>query len=176
MTVTRSEKNPLIKPADVKPSRPDFGVIGVFNAGVTHFNHEIVLLVRVAERPINQNKFVCLAPRLEMDTNRVVSLAFETERTGYDFSDPREIVTPGARYLTSISHLRVARSSDGINFKIDEIPALFPANAYETFGIEDARITMLNDIFYINYSAVSELGIVTQLASTQDFLAFEGMV
>lgn len=31
MIMSRSEKNPIIKPEDVKPSRPDFKVVAVFN-------------------------------------------------------------------------------------------------------------------------------------------------
>jgi predicted GH43/DUF377 family glycosyl hydrolase len=38
MNIIRSEKNPIITPEDVKPSRPDFKVVGVFNCGVTSRN------------------------------------------------------------------------------------------------------------------------------------------
>ncbi len=55
MNIFRSEKNPIIKPEDIKPSEPDFKVIGVFNCGVTRFKGEILLLMRVAETPINNN-------------------------------------------------------------------------------------------------------------------------
>ena len=49
MNVTRCNKNPLIEPKDVKPSREDFKVDGVFNCGVTKYNDEIILLCRIAE-------------------------------------------------------------------------------------------------------------------------------
>ncbi|MBE3088907.1 MAG: glycosidase, partial [Actinobacteria bacterium] len=52
MNIFRSEKNPIIKPGDVKSSRADFKVVGVFNCGVTRFKGEILLLIRVAETPI----------------------------------------------------------------------------------------------------------------------------
>jgi len=33
MNIFRSEKNPIITPEDIKPSRPDFKVVCVFNCG-----------------------------------------------------------------------------------------------------------------------------------------------
>lgn len=38
MNIYRYEENPLITPADVKPHREDFEVIGAFNAGVATYN------------------------------------------------------------------------------------------------------------------------------------------
>jgi predicted GH43/DUF377 family glycosyl hydrolase len=70
-----------------------------------------------------------------------------------------------------MSHLRLARSRDGYHFTIDDQPFLTAGNAYETYGIEDARITCIESVYYINYSAASDAGIVTALASTQDFTA-----
>jgi len=48
---SRHPLNPLIKPQQVQPSRPDYEVIGAFNAGATVFQGETILLLRVAERP-----------------------------------------------------------------------------------------------------------------------------
>lgn len=58
-----------------------------------------------------------------------------------DISDPRMIRTSEGVFLTSVSHLRLARSKDGLDFKIEKKPALFPENRYERFGVEDPRIT-----------------------------------
>ena len=60
MKVFRSPNNPIIKPEDIKPSRDDVEVIGVFNAGVTRVKNEVVLLLRVAERPIGRHPDVIL--------------------------------------------------------------------------------------------------------------------
>ncbi len=79
----------------------------------------------------------------------------------------------GQTYLTSISHLRVARSADGVHFAVEEHPALDPTDAYESFGIEDPRITQIGEVYYICYVAVSPRGVTTVLASTRDFRAFE---
>jgi len=55
MDIFRSEKNPIIKPEDIESSNPGFKVVGVFNCGVIRFDDEILLLLRVAEAPVNDN-------------------------------------------------------------------------------------------------------------------------
>jgi predicted GH43/DUF377 family glycosyl hydrolase len=83
------------------------------------------------------------------------------------------VTVDGRTWLTSLSHLRVARSTDGIRFDVERAPALSPATAYESFGIEDPRITFLDGTYWINYTAVSPHGIATALASTTDFRTFQ---
>jgi predicted GH43/DUF377 family glycosyl hydrolase len=173
MNVFRSPDNPIIKPEDVEPSRDDFEVIGVFNAGVTRFEYQIILLLRVAERPINTNPDVVLTTIYNDAKKRLVVMEFSKNDPEIDFSDPRLIITPTETYLTSISHLRLARSKDGINFEIDDAPTISPANGYETFGIEDPRISLIDSIYYISYVAVSPLGVTTCLISTKDFISFQ---
>jgi len=171
MNVFRSPHNPVIVPEDVKPSCDDFEVIGVFNAGVSRFEDEIVILLRVAERPINTNPDIEKAAVYDVTKRRLVKIEFLKDNPEIDFSDPRLIITPTETYLTSISHLRLARSTDGINFDIDEVPSIFPANDYETFGIEDPRISLIDGIYYISYVAVSPFGVTTCLISTKDFIS-----
>ena len=48
MKIERCVYNPLLTPADVKPSRQDFKIDGVFNCGVTEYKDEVILLCRVA--------------------------------------------------------------------------------------------------------------------------------
>lgn len=173
MKVKRYEGNPIIKPEDVKPSRPDFKVDCAFNAGVTRFNGEVLLLMRIAESPINTNPNVCLVPVFDIELNELVIKEFDKKDSSIDFSDSRFVRTSTEQYLTSISHFRIARSKDGLNFTIDEIPAMSPANVFEKFGIEDPRITFIDNKYYINYSAISDVtGVTTCLASTEDFKTF----
>jgi len=172
MNVFRSEHNPVIGPEDVKPSGDDFEVIGVFNAGVTRLEDEIILLLRVAERPINTNPDIVLAAVYDLAEEQLVIIEFSKDDPENDFSDPRLIITPTQTYLTSISHLRLARSKDGIDFEIDDIPSIFPANDYETFGLEDPRISLIDGTYYISYVAVSPLGVTTCLISTKDFNSY----
>ncbi|MBN2312277.1 MAG: glycoside hydrolase family 130 protein [Sedimentisphaerales bacterium] len=172
MNIFRSSQNPIITPEDVKPSRGDFEIIGVFNAGVTRFEGDVILLLRVAERPINDNPEVALAAVYDAAEKKTLIKEFSKRDSEIDFSDPRLIQTVGGTYLTSISHLRLARSKDGIHFKIENIPAISPAAEYETFGIEDPRISLISGVYYIHYVAVSPLGVTTCLISTRDFDSF----
>lgn len=173
MRVFRSPDNPLIGPNDVKPSRDDFEVIGVFNAGVTRYGNEIILLLRVAERPINHDPEIILTAIYDIMSDEFIQEKFATNNPENDYRDPRLIITPEQTYLTSISHLRLARSVDGINFDIEGAPSILPANEYETFGIEDPRITLLEGTYYISYVGVCPIGVTTCLISTQDFNSFE---
>ena len=173
MKVLRCPQNPIIAPKNVKPSREDFEIIGVLNAGVSRLDNEIVLLVRVAERPINNDPDIALTAVYNVDKKQLEIKEFPRSDPDTDFSDPRLIIKSGQTYLTSISHLRAARSADGINFEIDDRPAISAESEYETFGIEDPRISMTDGRYYIHYVAVSPFGVVTCLASTVDFANFK---
>ncbi|TKJ34829.1 MAG: glycosidase [Planctomycetes bacterium B3_Pla] len=172
MKAFRSPSNPIIEPKDVRPSRDDFEVIGVLNAGVTRFEDEVILLLRVAERPINKNRDVVLTAVYDVVEDRLVTKEFSRADPETDFSDPRLIIRRGQTYLTSISHLRLASSKDGINFKIEDTPTISAADECETFGVEDPRISLIDGTYYINYVAVSSLGVTTCLISTKDFTSF----
>ena len=173
MTTVRVAENPILRPEDVTPSRPDFEVIGVFNAAVARYSDEVLLLLRVAERPINRRADVVLSPIYDVDAGQVVARPFSRDDPRNDFLDPRLIVRPQETYLTSISHLRLARSTDGIRFQVADAPAIQAATAYETFGVEDPRITQIGGTYYIDYVGVSPLGVTTCLAATRDFESFE---
>ena len=173
MQVFRSPYNPIIEPKDIKPSRDGFEIIGVFNAGVTRFQDEVILLLRVAERPINKNPGIMATAVYDVGSGELITKQFSKDDPTNDFSDPRLVITPNQTYLTSISYLRLARSSNGIDFKIEDTPAIFPANDVESFGVEDPRITFIDGVYYITYVAVCPFGVTTCLASTKDFSSFE---
>lgn len=173
MAVFRSQNNPVIKPKDIKPSRDGFEVVGVFNAGVTRLENDVILLLRVAERPINNKPDTELAPIYDVIKKDITLKEFSRNDSEIDFSDPRLIIKASGTYLTSISHLRIARSRNGIDFKIETKPAITPANEYEIFGIEDPRISFIDGTYYITYVAVSPFGVTTSLASTKKFNKFE---
>jgi predicted GH43/DUF377 family glycosyl hydrolase len=173
MPIFRSPQNPIIKPEDIKPSRKDFEVIGVFNAGVARFEDDIILLLRVAERPISAHPDIVLAGIYDAAQGDIVLKEFSKSEPENDFSDPRLIIRPAETYLTSISHLRLARSADGIKFDIEDTPAVGPANDIESFGVEDPRIILIEGVYYVTYVAVSPLGVTTCLASTKDFKSFQ---
>ncbi len=170
---TRHPLNPLLTPAQVRPSHPDYEVIGTFNAGATLVHGETLLLVRVAERPRDQEADWIVCPYLDAGGSLRL-LRVRSDDPDYDTSDPRFIQhrRTKAVHLTSISHIRRARSGDGVQFRVDDVPWLQAETPYEAFGVEDARITPINERFYINYSAVSENGIATGLLETADFETF----
>jgi predicted GH43/DUF377 family glycosyl hydrolase len=174
MKAYRYEENPLITPLDVTPYHAGFEVIGAFNAGVARYKDEILLLLRVAERPINTDQSVVIAPVYNPNTNQLDMIKLKSDDERYDFSDSRIIkdTTESASfaYLTSISYIRIARSKDGHHFTVDDKPFLYPSNEQETFGIEDPRVTQIDDTFYVCYSAVSPAGIGESLISTKNFI------
>jgi len=173
MAVVRASENPIIAPKDVRPWLKGFEVIGAFNAAATRCAGNVVLLLRVAERPVNDDPDVVLSAVFDVDRNAVATRPFARSDPDNDFSDPRLIVRPKETYLTSISHLRIARSRDGIHFEVEPYPAIAPAAPYDTLGVEDARITEIDGVYYVAYVAVSPLGVTTRLASTMDFRTFE---
>ncbi len=173
MQVWRYENNPVIRPDEIKPSREDFEVTGVFNPAVTRCADEIILLARVAERPISTEANVVLSPYYDIKKRAVDVIKFRKDDASIDFSDPRLVKTAEGTYLTSLSHFRVAKSKDGKNFEICNKPSIFATNEYESFGLEDARITAIDGRFYITYVAVSRYGVTTSLASTEDFKDFK---
>jgi len=173
MNLSRCRRNPLISPAEVKPFGDNFEVAGVFNPAVSRLGDEIILLLRVAQAPVSKSSEIVLTAFYDETSGRFLLKEFSKKDRGIDFSDPRLIVTLTDTYLTSISHLRLARSRDGIDFRIEAEPAMSSANFYESFGIEDPRISLIGDTYYITYVAVSPAGVTTCLASTKDFRSFE---
>lgn len=72
----------------------------------------------------------------------------------------------------------LASSDDGLNFTVDEKPCMLPAEEgpfaqWEENGLEDPRITLIDEWYYIMYTAVSGYGHRIALARTQDFVRFE---
>lgn len=173
VTPRRSPANPIVTPAMVPPSRPDLRVVGAFNPAAIRRGDETLLLLRVAEAPRENADDEVAAPVFDPATGDLVVRRWRRDAPGVDAGDPRLIVADGSTWLTSISHLRLARSTDGEHFTIDPAAALGPVTGYETFGVEDGRITELAGTYWINYTAVSPRGIATALASTRDFHAYE---
>ncbi len=169
MSIERHADNLIIAAGDVRPSMDGYEVIGVFNAGVSRLGDEAVLLLRIAEKPINADPDCVFVPVYDPKDEQTNIIRFQKNDPEIDFADPRLVVTKKGTYLTSISHLRLARSSDGIQFTIDDVPFMAAKENYETFGLEDPRITIIDGTFNITYVAVSDQGVATALASTIDF-------
>jgi predicted GH43/DUF377 family glycosyl hydrolase len=172
MTVRRLSTRLLLRPEDVPSSHEDFGVVGVFNPGAARMGGEVVLLVRVAERPRERRAGYTGLPRWDANGGLVVDWIPDQR---LDCIDARVVrrKADGLVRLTFTSHLRVVRCGDGR--AVEEIggPLLLPVGELEEFGVEDPRITPLNGRYYITYVTVSRHGPATALASTVDFRTFE---
>jgi predicted GH43/DUF377 family glycosyl hydrolase/glycosyltransferase involved in cell wall biosynthesis len=210
----RLPENPILTAADVSPSLPGLEVVSVFNAAAARLGDEVVLLLRVGERPRlgaappagaltldltgQEPALQPLAPGYRgedlvsvafLDTesrpSRVVEVFLPRNLAGLDLSDPRSIryqtATGGFSaaaddfndLLTQMSHLRVARSRDGVHFQVDDTPSIAPENRFEEYGCEDPRATLIDGVWHITYVSVSRIGITTSRITTTDFRSFE---
>jgi predicted GH43/DUF377 family glycosyl hydrolase len=199
---------PLLVPRDIPPAQSGFEVQAVLNPAAARIGDEIVLLLRVAERPRADIDPPADAQTLDMSgpepkvtplprgyrKEDVVPIAFEDpgsgalhhlpvylpkDLPGLDLSDPRGVtfVHPKLHttltFLTQVSHLRCARSRDGVHFAVDDQPALRPTTELEEYGCEDARATEIEGTWYVTYTAVSRFGVTPSLAVTEDFRTFQ---
>lgn len=171
--IDRAIENPLITPQDVRPLRPGVEVMCAFNAGATLVDGETVLLVRVAERPIPREGYVSTAYLDPDRPGQWRELHVRREDPELVADDPRFFTWRGTFYLTSVSHLRVARSRDGRRFAVETQAAIAPSAAAEMYGCEDPRIVRLDGWYYINYSSIAPTGVSTSLARTRDFRSYE---
>ncbi len=166
----RSEKNPLIKPADVKPSALGYQVVGAFNPGAIAYKDEIILLLRLAEKCVPREG-VIRVPVFRFENGRGIPEVreFKPDDPDVKLKDTRGVVYKGQDYLSSISHIRLARSRDGIHFTVEDTPFIAPGGPDEKYGVEDARAVCIEGEYYINYTIISEDSWCTALSKTADF-------
>jgi predicted GH43/DUF377 family glycosyl hydrolase len=136
----RHPRNPIVSPADLEPSHPNFEIISTINAGAVEAEGRVVLLLRVAERVIQESQEQLSVPQviLSQGESKVATTAFSLRDSKYDFSDPRVIYASDASRrivaLTSLSHLRLATSENGVDFRFQAEPWLFPSQHEEGWG------------------------------------------
>ncbi len=170
--IPRLSESQLLCPADIKPRQDDFAVIGVFNPGVTRIENEVFMLVRVAEKPVERRAGFLGLPRWETSGDYVIDWVRDDDWISVD---PRvvQIKSKGTLRLTSVSHLRLFRKLDGSSGGWVPGPALLPEMTIEEYGMEDPRITKIDQTYWITYVAVSRQGAATALASSDDMLTFK---
>ena len=172
MPLKRLDANPLLTPEDLAPTRDDLEVLCTLNPAAVQVGGETILLVRVGERVPPADDCISYL-HFDPDAGEVKVGRFDTDDPDLTRPDGRGYYYRGRMVLSSMSHLRVARSRDGVDFRFDPAPAIFPSTPYEAYGCEDARITPLDGRYYITYTAVSDRGVTVALASTTDFVRFE---
>jgi len=173
----RYKHNPLLSPKDLKPSNENMIIECLLNPGVFEFNRKIGLLVRVAERTV-QNEGMLSVP-IYNDKGKVEILNFKLGDPKLDTTDARIISYDGTDYLTTISHLRLLFSEDGVIFsESEEYSSIFGEGEYESYGIEDCRVSKINNNYHLTYTMVSPNGVGVGLTITKDWKIFEkkGMI
>ena len=141
----RFPQNPLLLPKDLRPSREGWQVISLLNPGVFRFEGKTWLLVRVAES-LAQKEGVIYFPALNATGNTEI---IEVPLNDPDLiaTDARVVRYKGLDYLTTVSHLRLLNSADGINFDEPASNAfLFGNDALECYGIEDCRVSQIGEL------------------------------
>ena len=175
---SRSLANPLLSPHDVPPGQQGVVVVCVLNPGAFTFQGKIGLLLRVAEQPPQQDGLVSALVLKPEAPGGVEVIDVAESDPALSIADARTFEYQGITYLTTLSHLRLAWSEDGIHFDVSPVPTLRGQGALETFGIEDCRVTEIDGIFYLTYTAISSVGFGIGLMSTTDWQHFQrhGMI
>jgi predicted GH43/DUF377 family glycosyl hydrolase len=173
----RFPENPLLSPKDLKPSLAGLQVACLLNPGVFRFENKIWILVRVAERP-PQNEVHLSFPVLS-EQGETTIMEIPLNDADLIAADARVVRYKGMDYLTTLSHLRLLCSEDGVHFYEPEGYArLFGMGRLQTFGIEDCRVSQIGDAYYLTFTAVSESGVGVCLKITRDWKAYDsgGMI
>lgn len=174
----RFDENPIILTSDIRPSMEGMKVECVLNPGVFTFENKTWLLLRVAERPHQKEGFVSF-PILDEQGEMEIK-TFALTDPDLDLSDARMVTYQGKMYLSTLSHLRLVCSDDGRKFyEPKHIPSeIFGQGALETYGIEDCRVSFINNEYCLTFTQVSENGVGVGLMRTKDWVHFEreGMI
>ena len=173
----RYEKNPILKPSDLKAGIAGMEIACLLNPGVFKYDGKIWLLLRVAERPIQKEGQISFP--IYNDKGEIEVVSFDENDPDLDASDPRVINYKGNDYLTTMSYLRLVSSTDGVNFTEETAyPPIFGKGELESFGIEDCRVATMNDGYYLTFTEVSPMGVGVGMISTKDWKNFDrhGMI
>lgn len=168
----RFAENPLLVPADLKPSMEGLEIACLLNPGVFTFQDKTWLILRVAERPA-QNDTIISFPVLN-DTGSMEIIELAKDDPALIATDARVITYNDVDYLTTLSHLRLLCSDDGKNFYEPKgYDPLFGKGSLESFGIEDCRVALLENKYYLTFTSVSDSGVGVGLRTTTNWKDFE---
>ena len=173
----RFSKNPILRPADIRPSMMGMNVECLLNPGVFRFGNKVCLLLRVAERP-EQKPGKTTLPIID-PVGGVKLMEFDNANPKLDRTDARVIRYDGTDYLTTLSHLRLVSSDDGVRFREDpSCPPIIGQGNLEIYGVEDCRVVQIDDTYYLTFTQVSPHGVGVGMRSTKDWRHFvhHGMI
>ena len=173
----RFPENPLLMPKHLQPTNSELQIICLLNPGVFVYQEKIWLLVRVAEGFV-QKEGVVLFPVLNA-FGKIEIMEIPLNDPDLVATDPRVIQYKGLDYLTTLSHLRLLYSDDGIHFQEPSENAVIAGmDVWEKYGIEDCRVSKIDQTYYLTYTAVSENGVGVGLRTTINWKNFDykGMI
>jgi len=125
----KNPRNPIITPKDVVPSHEQLVVKGALNPGAVRMDDEIILLLRVAEGCKKQpGKVTVPVYRFGDNGGELEILKWEAGDPKLSNRDNRSVIYDGDLYVSTLSHLRIARSTNGVDFTVDDRPFLLPRN------------------------------------------------
>ena len=151
-----------------------YKVVGAFNPGAITYGDEIILLLRVAEKCEPKQGYVSTPIyKFERGESYPAIMEFKEDDPDVKLKDTRGVIYKGQDFLSTMSHIRLARSKDGVNFTVKDKPFIYPVDESEKYGCEDARVTFIDGKYYINFTVVSEDSWSTALAVTEDFVTIE---
>ncbi|HEY0269464.1 MAG TPA: glycosidase [Sphingomonas sp.] len=179
----------IFRPDDVDLARsplrrgitePTF-VLGAFNPGFTRLpNGNLLLMVRIAEAlctPVAAGRVRAIRwtpGGYVLDSHPL---------DGLDTADPRQFAIHGANRLLALTSLSwllpVELDADGARIvAVHYDRAIEPAASYQVYGIEDARISAIDGIWYMTTCSASPERQCTTLYTSRDGLnyALEGIV
>jgi predicted GH43/DUF377 family glycosyl hydrolase len=169
---SRFIQNPILKPSDLQPSKPGLEIACLLNPGVFFFMNKTWLVVRVAERPCQKQGIVSFPVLTLSGQTNIIEIEKDDPRLS--IIDPRVINFEGEDYLTTLSHLRLLCSDDGIRFyEPENYPYLFGQGELERFGIEDCRVSLIDNTYYLTFTSVSDRGVGVGLRTTTDMKNFQ---
>lgn len=173
----RFVENPLLSPLDIPPSREGLEITCLLNPGVFQFQNKIWLAVRVAERPKQIDNIISFPVLTETGTIQIIEILKDDPEL--KATDARVINYKGVDYLTTLSHIRLLCSDDGLKFyEPTDYPHLVGEGILETFGIEDCRVALIGGLYYLTFTSVSDNGVGVGLRTTADWKNFtkHGMI
>lgn len=173
----RFAENPLLSPVDLAASTEGLQITCLLNPGVFRFEDKIWLVVRVAERPEQKENMISFPVLTETGATKIIEI--KKDDPALIATDARVINYKGIDYLTTLSHLRLLCSEDGVHFKEPSgYPSLTGEGILQTFGIEDCRVTWVENKYHLTFTAVSDNGVGVGLRTTTDWKNFHshGMI
>ncbi len=180
-------KEIIVAPEDIEPSSDSMNVVGAFNPGAAEIDvggvKKTVLMMRVAEMPAEEPRGYVSLPffPVENGPDSPFKIEFDTVSrkqwrvTRKDATSRRSGLTR-LRHISYFKKASLKKTGSG-GLKIDSIEdgsCFFPQYEHERFGIEDSRITKIEDKYVMSYVSPHRThGVSTSFAVTDNFKEFE---